>query len=444
MKLPAASLALVPLALAGDIHQPWKMHKIDLEFRIANSLNAGDVNGDGYLDYSVIDESLGLQSIVFHPGKGGDVRKPWPKVVLDRAGHPEYSCLGDLDGDGNMDFVSVDGDDLERGIKTGVRVFWGPEKSRVMDPKAWRDAGHVPGTSGLQYLYCETFDVNGDGALDVIVGGRRHSITKKYAGIRWLQAPRDRAARRDLSKWTVRFIDPDALDGHGWVIADIDQDGDMDIADANADWDTSEWDEEMYWYENPGNGTPAQLQPWKRHSIWRSQEFYAKPQIGAADVDGDGLTDLVTQTQNYVHFFRKVSKQPVKWDRIPILKPDMIQWIGRPIKFADLNGDGRIDIVGALIHNDGNLPKDKASVFWMEYVGDKPGKEWRTSVIKWSDGANTRRQWVGEKWDHLLFDDVDRDGDLDIVGNVEEHYFRDADGKTKSHFSVVWFENPLR
>lgn len=348
------SLLLFAFLAAGDIHKPWPMHKIDEDFLIANSMNAQDVNGDGRPDFAVIDELLGLQTIIFHPGEDSAIRRPWPKVVLGKVGNPEYSCLGDLDGDGNVDLVVVEGDDLERGYNTGVRVWWGPATAQVMSATAWKDAGHIPGTSGLQYLYAETFDVNSDGALDIIVGGRRHSVTKKYAGIRWIEAPRQKSERRDLSKWKIRFIDPDALDGHGWVIADIDQDGDMDLVDANADWDTSEWDEELYWYENPGNGTPAQLQPWKRHSVWRSSEFYAKPQIGVADLTGDGLTDMVTQTQNYVHIFRKARKQPVEWERIAIPKPDIIQWIGRPVKFADLNGDGRLDIVGALIHNDGH------------------------------------------------------------------------------------------
>ncbi len=38
---------------------------------------------------------------------------------------------------------------------------------------------------------------------------------------------------------------------------------------------------------------------------------------------------------------------------------------------------------------------------------------------------------------------LDGDGDLDIVGNVEEH-FRWISEKPVSFFSIVWFENPLR
>jgi len=40
--------------------------------------------------------------------------------------------------------------------------------------------------------------------------------------------------------------------------------------------------------------------------------------------------------------------------------------------------------------------------------------------------------------------EVDGDGDLDLPGNVEEHYHRGPDGKDVSWFSVVWFENLRR
>jgi hypothetical protein len=437
------AMFLASAATAGDIRKPWTMHHIHDGYLIANSLNAMDVNGDGLLDYSVIDEAVGLQTIIFHPGKGADVRKPWPRVTLGKTGNPEYSCLGDLDGDGNADLVVVEGDDLERGLKTDVRVHWGPPPAKATDPSAWKDAGHIPGTGGQQYLYCECHDIDGDGAVDILVGGRRRASTNTYAGFRWLKSPKGKAERRDLTQWRTYFISPDTYSAHGWTMADVDQDGDIDIVDANADWDTPASEEELHWYDNPGAGKPAQLEPWPRHKVWKDTQFYAKPQVGVGDVNGDGLTDLVTQTQNSVHVFLKTGLKPVAWDHVPIPKPDLTQWIGRPIRFVDLNGDGRLDILGALIHNDGNLPKDKASVFWMEYEGDRPGKAWRTHVLKQSDGYNSRDQWIGEKWDHLLPIDVDGDGDLDIVGNVEEHYHRVGD-RDESFFSVVWFENPMK
>lgn len=116
------------------VRQPWAMHHINDDYAIANSLNQADVDKDGYPDYAVIDERLGIQTIVFHPGKNGNPEQSWQRVNLGKADNPEYSCLGD---DGNVDFVVVTGDDLEQGYTTGVGVYWGPEAARVKDSTAW-------------------------------------------------------------------------------------------------------------------------------------------------------------------------------------------------------------------------------------------------------------------------------------------------------------------
>ena len=92
-----------------------------------------------------------------------------------------------------------------------------------------------------------------------------------------------------------------------------------------------------------------------------------------------------------------------------------------------------------LIHQDGDLPITKASVFWMEYSGSDPlTAEWDTHVIKWGDGFIGIGMYNGEKWDQCLFEDVDRDGDIDIVANCEEFHTLGF-----VFISVVWFENPL-
>ena len=131
------------------------MHHVCRDFLIANSLNAADVDGDGYNDYSVIDERRDLITIIFHPGKNDDVRKEWPRMVLGEASNPEYACLGDLDGDGCVDMVVVQGDDLGKGLHTGVRIFWCPEKTKARDASAWRSGGIILGTENEQFVYAE-------------------------------------------------------------------------------------------------------------------------------------------------------------------------------------------------------------------------------------------------------------------------------------------------
>ncbi len=428
------------------VRQTWNMHRINDDYLIANSLNAADVNKDGFDDYSVIDEWLGLQTIIFYPGTGEKPKDPWQRINLGITSNPEYSCLCDLDSDGNIDFVVATGDDLEKGFRTGISIIWGPDKASVMDSTAWKNGGYIPPTLDHQYLYLECHDIDGDGFQDILAGGRRNAITNEYAGIRWLKAPSSLKLRRTLKEWKSYYIDKDAYSGHGFVFTDVNQDGYKDILLADADWDTPAFERKLYWYENPGTDTSRVYAPWKQHLIWKSTTFYAKPQVAVGDLNKDGLYDLATQTQNFIHVFVKKDARAVKWEHIKIKKPEMVQWIGRPIKFVDINEDGKLDIIGGLIHNDGNLPSDKASVFWLEYEVDGPADQWRFHPIKWSDGYNSYEEWVGEKWDHILIRDVDQDGDLDVVGNVEEHYHWNSPGDRlpESYFSVVWFENPLK
>ena len=88
--------------------------------------------------------------------------------------------------------------------------------------------------------------------------------------------------------------------------------------------------------------------------------------------------------------------------------------------------------MGAAIHRDGFLPKDVAAVWWLEQTP----RGWVPHVIKWGSGFFGLGPFNGEKWDQILPMDVDGDGDLDVVANVEEF------NRLRSVLAVVWFRNP--
>jgi hypothetical protein len=185
--------------------------------------------------------------------------------------------------------------------------------------------------------------------------------------------------------------------------------------------------------------------------IYQGSEFYGKPQIAVADLDGDGLEDLFTQTAQDIYWFKKTGVDPVAWEMIAIKKHPVAQWLSRPVRVVDLNGDGRLDLVGLLIHEERALPGDKAAAFWMEYQDVEPRADnWTTHVIKWGAGRLMRLPMFGEKWDQISFADVDQDGDLDIVANCEEWWVDEGEYRffwnrllDPISVSVVWFENRL-
>lgn len=438
---------------AGRRPTAWAMHEIDTPpDPLPNGLDGADANGDGFLDFATNYEHSGRIRVALHPGKGGDPRKPWPSVVIGQDKNAESVAFADFDGDGSPDVAAAHGVEDNQST-SGVKIFWGPKPGDVRDGKAWIDSGDIPASrNGGQYTYIRARDMNGDGRPEIVVGGRRNGRASQgdrpyspddiYAGIRWFEPPANPAARRDMAQWKMHFIDRDIKGSYGFQFGDIDGDGGEDIAVTNSDWDTREPDRMIVWYQNPGRNSPALRQPWGRYVVSRTSELYTKPQAALGDLDGDKRLDLVVQptVEDKIHWYRNKGGQPVEWERIDIQKPPITTWRSRPTKLFDLNGDGRMDIVGALIHRDGRLPLDKASVFWMEYTGARPGPgNWKTHVIKWSDGYIGSGKFVGEKWDLMQFYDVDGDGDTDIVADVEEyHEARDL------FLGVVWFENPAK
>ncbi len=449
------------------LNDAWMTHAIDDRFRGANGLHGGDVDGDGRTDY-LTNYEFDQRFVVTLRPPPPLVRRRWPAVIAWQptplaagAGvNPESSALADVDGDGQLDVVSAQGwsalPDFE-GSEAGVRVVWGPAPGDVLDPGAWIDAGRIPTTIDRgHYLWVRPFDVNGDGATDLLAGGRRHAGNGAKTGPQWIEAPADPLLRRDLARWTVHDIDPDQIDGHGFVLADVDQDGDDDLVDANADFDTPESDETVHWYENPGPGSPAQRAPWTKHVIYQGAEFDPKPQVAVLDLDGDGLTDVLTQVESAVYWFRKTALAPVAFEHLVIPKDPRAQFFARPLRVADLDGDGRLDLLGMLAHRTGDIPRTKMSVFWMRYEGPGPvGAVWSTSPIRWGSEktmAIAIERGFAEKWDQVDVVDLDDDGDLDIVANCEEWWETGGlfeaspfytPGLNPSSVSVVWFENRL-
>jgi hypothetical protein len=442
----------------------WRMHAIDGELRGANSLGRGDVNGDGLPDYSVNYEFDQRYVVYLHPGAGEDPRQPWPRVVLtpsrtlrgEGGVASESSALGDLDGDGNVDLVGAQSRDQLSiiGDQPGLHVFWGPDPERATDPGAWVDAGVIPATDGAgHYHWVVTRDVDRDGDLDLMVGGRVLVGTTDPTGILWIEAPDDPGARRDLAQWPVHEIDGDTWSGHGFAFADLDGDGDEDLVDATEDFDTPDDQEDVAWYENPGPGSAAQKGPWRRTQLYASPEFTIKPQIGVGDLDGDGDDDLVTQTPDHLVVFEKTGTNPVTFDVIEVPKPAAARWTPRTVRVADLDGDGRDEVIGFLSHENSVVPTTTASIFRMIPPEGALGPDgWTLAPVLWGPGGTMQAVQFGSKWDQADVTDVDGDGDLDIVANNEEWWltpagelasFDDPARVPSSSVSVVWLENRL-
>ncbi|MFN5468602.1 MAG: FG-GAP-like repeat-containing protein, partial [Pirellulaceae bacterium] len=185
-------------------------------------------------------------------------------------------------------------------------------------------------------------DVNGDGRIDLIHAGG------------WLEQPPTLDDTKPWRQHDAKFST--AYGGAEMFAYDVDGDGDNDVITSLAAHDYG-----LAWYEQQEEGGERTFQ---RHDILGKKPednrygvvFTELHSVQLADVDGDGLKDIVTGKTYYSH--HKGSPMwdagaVVYWFRL-VRGPEGIDWvpylaaeetgIGRQIALGDLQGDGLIDI----------------------------------------------------------------------------------------------------
>ena len=319
-------------------------------------------DGNGSLDHDVFNGSLSqLQALAAAPG-------PVYPIIVHRG-------ASDVNGDGQSDICG----------RAAAGVVCEVGSNEIQGP-AWSDAS---GWDKPEYYWTiQVADIDGDGKGDLCARDSTGIVCELSTG-------------NDFSGGEVRG--PDWGDANGWSkpqyystiqFGDVNGDGKADVCARAAAGITCALS------NGKGFDAPIAGPGWSDQGNWDQPQYYQTIQL--VDVNGDGMADIcgraaagiVCDLSNGAGFGNEITG-PAWSDAAGWSKPEYME----TIRFADVNGDGKVDVCG------------RAAAGMLCEISDGNGFPTEIKGPDWSDAQG----WAAiQYWSTIQTADVNGDGKADL------------------------------
>jgi hypothetical protein len=251
-------------------------------------VETGDIDGDGRRDIVFATKTDNSVGWLENRGASG----PWPAVIVDaNCTRAFYVRAIDLDKDGKAEIVASQDD-----AGSGGRLCLYAHCGNPREAKNWSKhaIAHLPGGHGISVF--TAVDLDGDGNPDIV--GANHQGDVVVLKNPW---PGD-----VLGSWDTYFARRDSAghrrDFREVDVGDIDLDGDPDVVVAD------ETGNAVVWYENPGETFQAD---WQEHVVDQSDVYLRWCHcVRLADIDKDGDLDIAVAAAGSNVFLLYLNQMP--------------------------------------------------------------------------------------------------------------------------------------
>ncbi|GIX05571.1 MAG: hypothetical protein KatS3mg114_1440 [Planctomycetaceae bacterium] len=337
----------------------FEKHTLDRAFRTEGAAY-GDFNNDGLLDIAAGSVWYAAPDWQPHP-----IREQPREFPITTYGDSFFNWAEDVDADGRLDLIVVD--------FPGKPTWWFRNPGQQGGPWTRHEIVPVTNNESPQYL-----DLLGDGRRRLVFGDQQGSMS-----FAWLTGP---------AAWQVAPFTPPKSPGterfsHGLGLGDLNGDGRIDVLIPQG------------WWQAP---TDPQQNVWTFHPVPFGE---AQAQMYVFDFDGDGDADVVGSSahQRGIWWYEQTARRWLKH-----LIDDSIAQT-HSLVLADINGDGLPDLVTGkrfYAHNGRDPGEDEPPVLcWFELQRQAGQPVWSKHVIDEDSGVGVM---------HEVYD-LDGDDRLDIV-----------------------------